>query len=143
LPDFSLLVGETINLANLMSMRNPVVFLMALLLMSGSLPLQAQITETNSFTNLNEAIPDGSASGLRDARRISSAIPKLFTRAVLTRAALTRAALTRAALTRAVLSTCMRAKSKLLKVNQQTAADTRRASRACWTVETARRTVPG
>jgi hypothetical protein len=60
-----------------MRMRKPVVFLMALLLMSGSLPLQSQITETNSFTNLNEAIPDGSASRLHDVRTISSAIPRL------------------------------------------------------------------
>ena len=58
-------------------MSKPVVFLLASLLMSGSLPLQAQITETNSFTNLNEAIPDGNASGMHDVRTISSAIPQL------------------------------------------------------------------
>ena len=42
-----------------------------------SLPLQAQITETNSFTNLNQAIPDGNASGLHAVRAITSAIAHL------------------------------------------------------------------
>jgi hypothetical protein len=48
-----------------------------LLLMSGSLPLRAQITKTNSFTNLNKVIPDGNSSGLHDVRTISSTIPQL------------------------------------------------------------------
>ena len=58
-------------------MKKATVLLGTLLLMSGSLPLQAQITETNSFTNLNVAIPDGNSSGLHDVRTISSAIPRL------------------------------------------------------------------
>ena len=58
-------------------MKKATVMLMAMLLLLGGLPLKAQITETNSFTNLNEAIPDGNASGLHDVRAISSAIPHL------------------------------------------------------------------
>jgi subtilisin-like proprotein convertase family protein len=58
-------------------MRRSVASIIALLLTSGGLPLQAQITETNSFTNLNQAIPDGNSSGLHDVRTISSAIPQL------------------------------------------------------------------
>ena len=48
-----------------------------MLLLWGSLLLQAQITETNSFTSLNQAIPGGNASGLHDVRAITSAIPHL------------------------------------------------------------------
>jgi subtilisin-like proprotein convertase family protein len=58
-------------------MRKSVTSLVALLLISGSQALQAQITETNSFTNLNQAIPDGDASGLHDVRTINSVIPQL------------------------------------------------------------------
>ena len=58
-------------------MKKATVMLMAMLLLLGGLSLKAQITETNSFTNLNEAIPDGNASGLHDVRAISSAIPHL------------------------------------------------------------------
>ena len=58
-------------------MKKATVLLVTLLLMSGSLTLQAQITETNSFTNLNETIPDGNSSGLHDVRTITSAIAHL------------------------------------------------------------------
>jgi subtilisin-like proprotein convertase family protein len=58
-------------------MKNATILLVTLWLMSGSLPLQAEITQTNSFMNLNQAIPDGNASGLHDVRTISSAIPHL------------------------------------------------------------------
>ena len=58
-------------------MRKQVVCFVAVLLVWGSLPLQAQITETHSFTILNQAIPGGNASGLHDVRAITSAIPHL------------------------------------------------------------------
>jgi hypothetical protein len=58
-------------------MKKATVPLVTLLLMSGSLPLRAQITKTNSFTNLNKVIPDGNSSGLHDVRTTSSTIPQL------------------------------------------------------------------
>jgi subtilisin-like proprotein convertase family protein len=39
--------------------------------------LQAQVSETNSFPNLNKAIPDGNASGMSDVHTISSAMANL------------------------------------------------------------------
>src|SRR5262245_27628210 len=56
--------------------RAPTLFVM-LGLVSGTLRLVAQVAETHSFTNLNQLIPDGNASGRHDVRTISSAIGNL------------------------------------------------------------------
>jgi len=40
-------------------------------------PLAAQVSETNRFTSLNLSIPDGNASGLSQARTVTSAIGSL------------------------------------------------------------------
>jgi subtilisin-like proprotein convertase family protein len=58
-------------------MRNAVGLVVTVLLVSETPRLEAQITETNSFTNLNKPIPDGNAAGLHDVRIVSSAIVNL------------------------------------------------------------------
>jgi hypothetical protein len=53
------------------------LFLLLLLLLA-ALPANAQLfAETHSFTGLNQAIPDGNASGLSDVRTVTSAVANL------------------------------------------------------------------
>lgn len=47
------------------------------LLATTALTTRAQLVETHSFTNLNRAIPDGSAVGLRDTRPVTSAVTQI------------------------------------------------------------------
>lgn len=47
------------------------------LLATTALTTRAQLVETHSFTNLNRAIPDGSAVGLRDTRSVTSAVTQV------------------------------------------------------------------
>jgi hypothetical protein len=57
--------------------KRAVAFLAALLLVSFGSRVRAQTTETNSFTNLDKLIPDGSPSGLHDVRTITSSVLNL------------------------------------------------------------------
>ena len=50
---------------------------MLLVVVAGSLRVNAQVSELHSFTNLNQAIPDGNAAGLHDVRTVTSAIANL------------------------------------------------------------------
>jgi subtilisin-like proprotein convertase family protein len=59
-------------------MNKTITSLALTLLLSSGLALQAQITETNSFLNLNQSVPDGNAAGLHDVRNITSAIARLL-----------------------------------------------------------------
>ena len=47
------------------------------LLAATALTTRGQIVETHSFTNLNRAIPDGSAVGLRDTRSVTSSVTQI------------------------------------------------------------------
>jgi hypothetical protein len=49
----------------------------ALLLLLGNSHLVAQVTETFSFTSLNEPIPDGIPCGLSSVQAVSSSIVNL------------------------------------------------------------------
>jgi subtilisin-like proprotein convertase family protein len=53
------------------------LLIVLLLLAAAPMPLEAQVSEIYSFTNLNQAIPDGKAYGLSDVRTITSAISNL------------------------------------------------------------------
>ena len=66
----------TLNLSNTIS-RGRNALLVALLAAAASARIQAQGTETHSFTNLNKVIRDGNASGLSDVQTVTSAITNL------------------------------------------------------------------
>ena len=50
---------------------------LVLLVLVAGLRVQAQTTETHSFTNLNRSIPDGNSAGMRDVRMVPSAIRRI------------------------------------------------------------------
>jgi subtilisin-like proprotein convertase family protein len=45
--------------------------------LAGALCVNAQVSETNSYSNVNKPVPDGNAAGLSDVRTINSAIANL------------------------------------------------------------------
>jgi hypothetical protein len=59
-------------------MRKSTILFVVLLLTAGSPRLEAQITETNSFANLNTAIPEGDPAGMINMQTVNSAITKLL-----------------------------------------------------------------
>ncbi len=59
-------------------MKRLEAILTALLLVAGALRVEAQLTETYSFTNLNKSVPDGNAAGLSDVKtNLSSSLANL------------------------------------------------------------------
>ena len=57
--------------------KSGIVILIALFVMTSSLCVQAQISQTNIFSGINQSVPDGNASGLSDRQLISSSITEL------------------------------------------------------------------
>jgi hypothetical protein len=68
-------IRASLNLTKLM--RKSTALLVALLLTAGNPLLRAQITETNSFANLNMLMPEGDPAGMINVQAVNSAITNL------------------------------------------------------------------